>query len=76
MNMVMVEMIPVMIILMHALPDADSHYSPSFWFTMGMATIVGGFTAYPINYWLVPKGLKHGSRSCMQGVYATDQETV
>ncbi len=60
MNMVMVGMIPVMVILMHHFPDGDNPYGPSFWFIMGMATIAGGITAYPINYWLVAKKLKHG----------------
>lgn len=60
MNMVMVGMIPVMVILMHYLPEGDNPWGPNFWFIMGMATVVGGLTAYPINYWLVDKKLKHG----------------
>lgn len=60
MNMVMVGMIPVMVILMHFLPEADNPLRLTFWFTMGMATIVGGLTAFPVNYWLVDKNLKHG----------------
>lgn len=60
MNMVMVGMIPVMVLLMHFLPEADNPWNPNFWFTMGMATIAGGLTAYPINYWLVNKKIKHG----------------
>jgi hypothetical protein len=60
MNMVMVGMIPVMIVLMHHLPDGDNPLSPNFWFIMAMATIAGGITAYPINYWLISENLKHG----------------
>ncbi len=60
MNMVMVGMIPIMVVLMHALPEGDNPWSPNFWFTMGMATIAGGLTAYPINYWLVKRKIKHG----------------
>lgn len=60
MNMVMVGMIPVMIILMHFLPEGDNPWRLNFWFIMGMATITGGLTAYPINYWLVKKKIKHG----------------
>ncbi len=60
MNMVMVGMIPTMLILMHVIPNADNPLNLNFWFVMGMATIVGGITAYPINYWLVAKKLKHG----------------
>jgi len=60
MNMVMLGMLPVMVVLMALLKDAESPYSPNFWFAMGMATIAGGIAAYPVNYWLVKKGLKHG----------------
>ena len=31
-----------------------------YWGTMSLAIGVGFFTAYPINWWLVSKGLKHG----------------
>lgn len=60
MNCVMVGMIPTMVVLMHRLPDADNPYRATFWFVMGMAAIVGGLTAYPINSWLVKRHLKHG----------------
>lgn len=60
MNMVMVGMIPVMVILMYVLPEGDNPWKLTFWFIMGMATIAGGLTAYPINYWLVKKKIKHG----------------
>ncbi|GAB4227061.1 MAG: DUF4396 domain-containing protein [Chlamydiales bacterium] len=60
MNMVMVGMIPTMVILMHLLPEGDNPWRPTFWFVMGIATVVGGVTAYPINYWLVNRGIKHG----------------
>jgi len=60
MNMVMVGMIPVMVILMHALPEGDNPWKLNFWFIMGIATIAGGLTAYPINYWLVKRKIKHG----------------
>jgi hypothetical protein len=60
MNMVMVGMIPVMVILMHHLNYGDDPLHPLFWFIMGLATIAGGITAYPINFWLVRKKLKHG----------------
>jgi len=31
-----------------------------FWFVMSMALLTGFVVAYPINWWLVAKGLKHG----------------
>jgi hypothetical protein len=37
-----------------------SPLTPEFWFVMSMALLSGFFTAYPINWWLVAKGLKHG----------------
>lgn len=63
MNMVMVGMIPTMIILMNRIPDSDNPTHPVFWGIMSLATMVGMLTAYPINSWLVSKGLKHGMMS-------------
>ena len=60
MNMVMVGMIPVMVTLMHHWRGAHDPLQPLFWFIMGLATIAGGITAYPINSWLVRNKLKHG----------------
>lgn len=60
MNMVMVGMFGTMIILKDAIPEARHPEHAAFWFVMGMGTIVGGVTAYPINAWLVRNGLKHG----------------
>jgi hypothetical protein len=60
MNMVMVGMLPVMIILADLVPSSESPFNPSFWFRMGIASIVGGIIAYPINYWMVKNHLKHG----------------
>lgn len=31
-----------------------------FWGVMSLATLVGGVLAYPVNVWLVARGLKHG----------------
>lgn len=33
---------------------------PQFWFVMSMALLAGFVVAYPMNWWLVAKGLKHG----------------
>ena len=41
-------------------PLAKSPGSLHFWGMISLATIVGGFAAYPINHWLVAKKLKHG----------------
>lgn len=34
--------------------------TPEFWFVMSMALLAGFIVAYPLNWWLVAKGLKHG----------------
>lgn len=34
--------------------------SVRFWGVMSLAILVGGVVAYPVNVWLVQKGLKHG----------------
>ena len=60
MNMVMLGMIPIMVTLMHHWQYGDDPFQPIFWLIMGLATIAGGITAYPINAWLVRSKLKHG----------------
>jgi len=60
MNCVMIGMIPVTVFLAVALTGGDDPLSLGFWLRMDMATIVGTITAFPINYWLVKKNLKHG----------------
>ena len=65
MNMVMVGMIPTMVILMHAIPGAESPFHATFWAVMSLATMAGMATAYPINSWMVRRGLKHGMMSAM-----------
>lgn len=65
MNMVMVGMIPTMVILMHYLPGADDPTQATFWGVMSLATMAGMMTAYPINSWMVARGLKHGMMSAI-----------
>ncbi len=65
MNMVMVGMIPTMMILMHVLPGSDDPTRALFWGVMSVSTLAGMITAYPINYWLVSRGLKHGMMSAI-----------
>jgi hypothetical protein len=60
MNMVMAGMIPTMVILTFLWPTSEFPDEPAFWFRMGIATIVGGLFAFPVNYWLVKSQLKHG----------------
>ncbi len=60
MNFVMAGMIPTMVVLAAAWEGSEDPLSPTFWFRMSLASIVGGALAYPINYWLVKNHLKHG----------------
>jgi len=67
MNYIMAGMIPVMVIWGAHDPLAKSPGSLHFWGMMSLATIIGGFIAYPINRWLVSKGLKHGMMTVRKG---------
>jgi hypothetical protein len=60
MNAVMAGMIPVMIILMTKDMRAMEPNSWRFWGVMSLASLVGAALAYPVNWWLVKNGLKHG----------------
>ncbi len=60
MNTVMAGMVPVMVILMSRDPTAMEVTSARFWGVMSLATLVGTVIAYPVNFWLVQAGLKHG----------------
>ncbi|MDP9202747.1 MAG: DUF4396 domain-containing protein [Gemmatimonadota bacterium] len=61
MNMMMAGMAPVMLLLMMG-RDMRAMWpgEPLFWFVMSLGVTVGFFIAYPINLWLVAKGMKHG----------------
>jgi hypothetical protein len=38
----------------------DAHPDqPLFWSTLALSLMLAGFAAYPVNRWLVSKGLKH-----------------
>jgi hypothetical protein len=60
MNAVMSGMIPVMVVLMSRHRNAMEPTSGRFWAVMSLATLVGAVLAYPVNWWLVKHGLKHG----------------
>jgi hypothetical protein len=61
MNMVMAGMIPAMVVLMMG-SDMRAMWPGNllYWGVMSAAVMVGCVTAYPVNVWLVAKGLKHG----------------
>lgn len=60
MNALMAGMIPVMAIAMSCDAAAMGPTRLRFWGVMSMAILVGSFVAYPVNVWLVARGLKHG----------------
>ncbi len=61
MNMVMAGMIPVMVLLMMGRDMRAMEPSQLvYWGAMSAAVMVGFAFAYPVNWWLVAKGLKHG----------------
>jgi hypothetical protein len=53
-------MLPTMMVAMKHMPLAHDPFRPMFWFVMSMSLLVGFVVAYPMNWWLVSRHLKHG----------------
>ncbi len=68
MNLMMAGMAPVMIMLMMG-RDMRAMWpgEPLFWFVMSLGVVAGFVVAYPINVWLVARGLKHGLMTVREG---------
>lgn len=60
MNLLMAGMVVTKRFLMPFIDGSADPLAPGFWFVMSMALIVGFILAFPINWWLVANGLKHG----------------
>jgi hypothetical protein len=60
MNFLMAGMMPIASLGRIAVGGNFSPLTAEFWFVMSMALLTGFIVAYPINWWLVAKGLKHG----------------
>ncbi len=60
MNCLMAGMVPAKPLAMASIPASRDPSEPSFWFIMSMALLVGFITAYPMNWWLVSRHMKHG----------------
>lgn len=60
MNLLMAGMVLTMRLLMPHIDGSTNPLAGGFWFVMSMALILGFIVAYPINWWLVAHGLKHG----------------
>ena len=75
MNGVMAGMIAVMVTWMSKHPIAKSPLHARFWFVMSIALCAGFIVAYPINWWLVSRGLKHGMMTERPEGYAPSHPT-
>jgi hypothetical protein len=60
MNLLMAGMMPIASLGRIVVGGMPNPLTPEFWFVMSMALLVGFVVAYPINWWLVARGLKHG----------------
>jgi len=60
MNLLMTGMILTMSIMKPIIVGSGNPLRPEFWFVISMALIVGFIFAYPMNWWLVSNGMKHG----------------
>ncbi len=60
MNFLMTGMVPIAALGRKLIGAPLSPLAPDFWFVMSMALLTGFVVAYPINWWLVANGLKHG----------------
>ena len=60
MNILMAGMVPVAALFAHYFDAARDPLNPEFWFRMSMALLAGFIVAYPMNWWLVARHLKHG----------------
>jgi manganese oxidase len=73
MNAMMAGMFPTMVaIMMGRDMRAMDPRELLYWGTMSLAIGVGFVTAYPVNWWLVSKGLKHGLMTVRPDMPHTD----
>ncbi len=72
MNLLMAGMLPIAALGRALIAAPLSPRAPDFWFVMSMALLGGFVVTYPINWWLVTKGLKHGMMTVRPRVIAED----
>lgn len=72
MNILMVGMLLVSKFWMPAVEGAGAPSSPAFWFIMSIALVAGFLCAYPMNWWLVSRHLKHGMMTVRKAPTAHD----
>ncbi len=73
MNLLMVGMLLLSKFWMSAVDGAGNPAVPAFWFIMSMSLVAGFLFAYPMNWWLVTRGLKHGMMTVRQSPSATKE---
>ncbi|MEO8244750.1 MAG: DUF4396 domain-containing protein [bacterium] len=76
MNFLMSGMVPVATIGKVLVGHPLDPMMPVFWFVMSMALLIGFLVAYPMNWWLVAKSLKHGMMTVRPSDEALDQQDV
>jgi hypothetical protein len=74
MNVLMAGMVPTMLLAMKYVHGAHDPAGPAFWFVMSMALLVGFVTAYPMNWWLVSRHLKHGMMTVRRSIEHENHE--
>ncbi len=71
MNVLMAGMVPLAALFAHYFDDSRDPLHPEFWFRMSMALLAGFIVAYPMNWWLVARHLKHGMTTVRPASLAT-----
>ena len=60
MNVLMAGMVPMAALFARHIYASRDPLQPEFWFRMSMALLAGFVIAFPMNWWLVARHLKHG----------------
>lgn len=71
MNVLMAGMIPVAALFARYADASLDPLHPEFWFRMSMALLAGFIVAFPMNWWLVARHLKHGMSTVRPAPVAT-----
>ena len=71
MNILMAGMVPVAGLFARYFDASRDPLQPEFWFRMSMALLAGFIVAFPMNWWLVARHLKHGMTTVRPAPAAT-----
>jgi hypothetical protein len=71
MNILMAGMVPVAAVFVRYFDASRDPLQPEFWFRMSMALLAGFIVAFPMNWWLVVRHLKHGMTTVRTAPVAT-----